>query len=460
MKALLYTLALAALSASSAGAQTPGDNALELGTARFYRAASNQTVIDAFCRVPFSLLDPLTRGASGTAMYRVTVTVKDSAGLELLASSWTQPIPVRLLATARGSSVEHFSFAGQPGRYSIDVSVTDSGSGRVARVRDEVQAFAQSPGASDLLLGTSLRKGAPGDTAARRGEIRKGSVFIEAAGLPVLTPQQATLGYYIELYPAAAETVSVGLRVLKQDGSVVVTVPEQRVPVPAGGGASNGVLSLAGLPPGDYRLELTERASAGTEVRTASFGMTGFETEAALAAAAPAPRDVFEGLSEPVLDTLYAPLVYLMNQNEQGLYPSLTLEGKRNYLRQFWAKRDPSPGTPRNEAQEDYYRRIADANRKFREGGAAEIPGWRTDRGRIFLRYGPPDEVLSRPQAGSTNPYEVWKYTRVRPLKYVFWDQTRFGNYALIWTDDRREPSRPNWVELLGPEAVQDVERF
>ncbi len=88
------------------------------------------------------------------------------------------------------------------------------------------------------------------------------------------------------------------------------------------------------------------------------------------------------------------------------------------------------------------------------------MDGWRTDRGRIFIRYGSPDEVLSRPQAGSTRPYEVWKYTRVRPRKFVFFDATAFGHYELIWTDERREPSRPNWQQLLGPEAVEDVERF
>src|SRR2546426_444547 len=101
-----------------------------------------------------------------------------------------------------------------------------------------------------------------------------------------------------------------------------------------------------------------------------------------------------------------------------------------------------------------------EANRRFREGGTAAIPGWRTDRGRIFIRYGAPDEVLSRPQAGSTAPYEVWKYTRVRARKFVFYDVTRFGNYVLIWTDERRESSRPNWRDLLGPEAVEDVQRF
>ncbi|MGH2668999.1 MAG: hypothetical protein ACRDH5_07780, partial [bacterium] len=78
----------------------------------------------------------------------------------------------------------------------------------------------------------------------------------------------------------------------------------------------------------------------------------------------------------------------------------------------------------------------------------------------VYLGNGAPDEVLSRPEAISASPYEVWKYTRGRARKYVFLDLTRFGNYVLIWTDDRRESSRPNWRELLGPEAARDVERF
>src|SRR2546425_12743048 len=81
----------------------------------------------------------------------------------------------------------------------------------------------------------------------------------------------------------------------------------------------------------------------------------------------------------------------------------------------------------------------SEANRRFREGGAAEIPGWRTDRGRIFIKYGPPQEMMQRPQAGNTLPYEVWKYTRNRALKYVFLDQTR--------SEERRvgEEGRSRW---------------
>lgn len=173
-----------------------------------------------------------------------------------------------------------------------------------------------------------------------------------------------------------------------------------------------------------------------------------------------AQQDSFATVSEAKLDSLYGPLIHLMRADERGRYGRLGVEAKRSYLRQFWRRRDPTPETPGNEAMVNFYRRVATANRLFREGGAAEIPGWRTDRGRIYLRYGAPDTVLRRPHPSSTNPYEVWRYERRRQLKFVFCDLTRFGNYSLIWTDDRSEISRPDWRLLLGPEAVEDVVRF
>ncbi|HMJ59278.1 MAG TPA: GWxTD domain-containing protein [Gemmatimonadales bacterium] len=451
-KTVLFSLALMAAPVMSARPQS-----LELAAVRFYRTTGAQTLVDAFCQVPFGLLDPLTQGTGGIAAYRFAVTVHDAAGTELLSQSWLQTVPVRMLAVSRGSAVEHFSFAARPGKYTIDVTVTDSATGRVSRQSSDVNAYAAAPAGSDLLLATGLRS-AEGDTTPAAGEIRKGAVLLQASGRPVLTPQQARLGYYLELYAPRAETVTVVVRVATPQGRQIIATAGERIPIAAGGGVTRAMLDLAGLPPGDYRLEV---AAGGTDsiVRTAMFRMAGFETEAAIADATPA-EDVFAGQPEGRLDTLYLPLVYLMTADEQGSYPSLTLDGKRRWLRQFWAKRDPTAGTPRNEAREDFYARIAEANRRFREGGSAQIPGWRTDRGRVFIKYGPPDEVLDRPQAGNTRPYVVWKFTRGRALKYVFLDPTGFGNYVLIWTSDRREPSRPNWEEMLGPEAVIEVERF
>ncbi len=438
-KGLALAVAVAASAAPTGMQESAG---VAVNAVRYYRPSGAQTLVDVFCRVPLVLVGPVgDEGADGR--YRIAVVVKDSAGLQLVAQDWSQQVA-------------------RPGRYTVDVSVTDSASGRVSHQQLRVEAFAEAPRASDLLLGTGLRAlGDGGDTTLRADEIRKGGVVVETSGEPVLTPQAAKLGYYLELYRQQADTMTITVRVMDTAGAAVVTAARLAVAVGAGGGTTEGTVDLSGLPPGRYRLEVQAagRGGADTVSRRAGFGVTGFQTLATAAAVAQ-PVDLFDRMAETQLDELYGPLIYLMSAGEQGVFSSLSVEGKRSWLRQFWAKRDPSPGTPDNEARERFYSAIRDANRRFGEGGASRVPGWRTDRGRIYVKYGAPDEVLERRSGGSTYPYEVWKYTRVRALKYVFMDLTRFGNYTLIYTDDRREPSRSNWQELLGPEALQDVQRF
>jgi len=172
------------------------------------------------------------------------------------------------------------------------------------------------------------------------------------------------------------------------------------------------------------------------------------------------PSDPFARLSETQMDTLEAPLIYLAAGSELGVYKSLTVEGKRRFLRDFWRKRDPTPETPGNEQMGAFYKRIGDANERYREGGAAEIPGWRTDRGRIFILYGDPDEMLRRPQSGASYPWEMWKYTKTRVQYYLFLDRTRLGNYSLIFSNDRRETTLPNWQEFLNDDARREIANF
>jgi GWxTD domain-containing protein len=191
--------------------------------------------------------------------------------------------------------------------------------------------------------------------------------------------------------------------------------------------------------------------------------MAGFEVEQELAQQAQstvAAADVFSQMTEAKLDTLFAPLFYLATTSELGVYGGLSLDGKRRFLREFWRQRDPTPGTPDNELQQQFYQRLAEANRRFREGGAARIPGWRTDRGKILILYGEPDEIMRRPSNGPSNPWEAWKYTRPKALKYVFYDETRLGNYHLIYTDDRKEKSMPGWELKVGQDAVDEIARF
>jgi GWxTD domain-containing protein len=343
-----------------------------------------------------------------------------------------------------------------PGRYSLEATVTDSATGLVTHGRATFAGFHGGVGASDLLLGTGLRasKG-PADTIPRPGEIWNGVLFIQTSGSPTLTPEQTQLSYYLELYPGRAESLSVTARVLDQAGQQVIAAQPQPVAVGATGGLTYGILDLAGLPEGPYRLEVTAKGDSAM-VRTATFTMAGLTTAITVTATSDlATEDVYSNKTEGGLDSMYAPLVYVLSSQESGEYSGLTVDGKRNWLRGFWTR------AGRNAAlQQQYYARVNEANTRFREGGAAGSAGWRSDRGRIFILYGPPDEQLDRRNSGTTSPYQVWKYTQNRNLKYVFMDLTRFGNFTLIYTNDRREQSRPDWMDLLGTDGVTDVNNF
>ena len=106
----------------------------------------------------------------------------------------------------------------------------------------------------------------------------------------MLTPQQARLSYYLELYPERAETVTVAARVRSRQGAQLVATPSAQTAVAAGGGVTMGSVDLAGLPAGDYSFEVVVKPGGSANdsvVRRASFRMAGFETEAAIAEAAP-----------------------------------------------------------------------------------------------------------------------------------------------------------------------------
>jgi len=457
---LLNALVLTALGAVSTTARGH-DKGLEVRAARYYRANGGQTVVQAFCRVPLSSVSPLGSSASARGAFRFNLTVRDSSGLTLTTQSWNEQVPGALLSVRGAAMGEPARFRIAPGRYTVEATVTDSATGLVTRGRTVVDAFHGPVGASDLLLGTGLRGSTgPADTVPRSGEIWNGALFILTAGTPTLTPQSAALSYYLELYPARAESVSVAARVVDQGGTQIIAAQPQMLAVAAGGGVAYGTLDLTGLPSGSYRLEISAKEDS-TVVRSAPFMMGTLGQEASVQSTEGlATDDRFSQATEAGLDSLYMPLVYLMTAQESGEYSGLTVDGKRRWLQAFWAKRNPTPGGAQNSFMDQFYARVQEANHRFREGGATGASGWHTDRGRIFILFGPPDEHLERRSAGNTNPYEIWKYTRDRALKYVFMDLTRFGNYSLIYTNDIHEQSRVNWEDLLGTDGVQDVNDF
>jgi GWxTD domain-containing protein len=140
-----------------------------------------------------------------------------------------------------------------------------------------------------------------------------------------------------------------------------------------------------------------------------------------------------EPASSPYKKWLSEDVVYIIDDKERAAFEKLTTNEERHqFVEQFWQRRDPTPNTSENEFKIEHYRRITFANEKFTTGSGT--PGWQTDRGHIYIVYGPPDEIDSHPQH-EPFPVEFWRYRRVEGLSdeiaITFADRSKSGDYRL-----------------------------
>lgn len=137
---------------------------------------------------------------------------------------------------------------------------------------------------------------------------------------------------------------------------------------------------------------------------------------------------------------------YIGSPTEYELYRSLDLRGKAQYIVNFWSELDPTPGTPQNEFLQKVQERFRYSNAKFSWGST---PGWKSDRGKILIKYGMPDNSEQHSSEAGTKNYEIWTYEQDKTYSFVFIDLRSNGNYTLVNSTKEGEVSDPNWREYL-----------
>jgi GWxTD domain-containing protein len=160
---------------------------------------------------------------------------------------------------------------------------------------------------------------------------------------------------------------------------------------------------------------------------------------------------------------------YIITDQERKAFMSLGNDEERDaFIEQFWQRRNPNPDSPENDFREEHYRRIAYANEHF----AAGKPGWKTDRGHIYIAYGPPDSIDSHPSGGtydrpmeegggttSTFPFEVWHYRYLEGIgeniDLEFVDSCQCGDYH--FTIDRSEKDALKYVPNAGATRYEEM---
>jgi GWxTD domain-containing protein len=158
-------------------------------------------------------------------------------------------------------------------------------------------------------------------------------------------------------------------------------------------------------------------------------------------------------LMTPYRKWLNEDVTYIITDEERRAFQRLSTDEEREqFIEQFWLRRDPSPDSQENEYKEEHYRRIAYANERYASG----FPGWKTDRGRIYITFGPPDEIESRPSGGtyerpwqegggttSTFPFEIWRYRFIEgigtDIMIEFVDPTMTGEYRMTMDPSEKD---------------------
>jgi GWxTD domain-containing protein len=158
-------------------------------------------------------------------------------------------------------------------------------------------------------------------------------------------------------------------------------------------------------------------------------------------------------LDTPYKTWLNEDVVYIITPDERKAFLQLeTNEEREQFIESFWLRRSSNPDLPDNDFKEEHYRRIAYANEHFASG----IPGWKTDRGRIYIIWGPPDEIESHPTGGTwdrpmeegggsttTYPWETWRYRYLEGIQenviLEFVDPTSSGEYHLTMDPSEKD---------------------
>jgi GWxTD domain-containing protein len=158
-------------------------------------------------------------------------------------------------------------------------------------------------------------------------------------------------------------------------------------------------------------------------------------------------------LETPFRKWLNEDVFYIITDEEKTSFKRLnTDEEREQFIEQFWLRRDPTPDTQENEYKEEHYRRIAYSNERFASG----IPGWKTDRGRIYITFGPPDEIEDHPSGGtyqrpieegggttSTFPFQKWRYRYIEGIGndviIEFVDTTMTGEFRMTMDPSEKD---------------------
>ena len=407
-----------------------------------YRGNDVNTVVDVFIKVATdSLVAGEVEGASSIDV-SLSVSVQDSIHGYRVSDKWERHLGSPPEA-ARGSDVyflDSATFDLPPGNYDFIVEARDQNAGIMYSLRrnENIPSYS-APGLqiSDPILASSIQR------SAVEGQFVRNGYAISPNPDRRFGARSRIMYVYYELYGgttgvAVRDSFEVVYRILDElGGQVRAFAPEinQRTGSLT---AHVGGLSIAGLSEGNYILfiKVEDRASGLHTSTKSRFNIVPYIFGVGI-------PELTEEQFRKSLDIIS----YIGSSREQSLLESLDETGRKNFVRRFWSNRDPNGAEPGNEFMNEMMNRYDYTNERF----SGHIPGWLTDRGRIYISYGPPRDIQRYVHNPDTKDYEIWAYAIEGETIFIFVDERGFGQYRLVHSNARDEIQNDDWEAFVRP---------
>jgi len=330
----------------------------------------------------------------------------------------------------------------KPGSYNLLMTITDL----AGEKQGMVDTIFDVPGYGDLGLShIELSSGIAVDSIP--GRFKKGSLTVKPWPSRVFDDE---LYYYYEIYNLAAAADTLNKRYLRvlyfsEKDPAQKIISHKEIASNPGPLSDYGGLRIDDLPEGRYRLRaqliqgsrILANSYANFEITHPGMIMLA-EKEKIAGEIAQMERDG-GGYSDRI--------EYIGAKQQIDLLSKLDENGKKELLRRFWKQRDPLPETKENEALIAHAQRCRYADQNFAENFAGGLKGSQTERGRIYIKYGPWDDRDITTNALQNRPHDIWSYDNGR--KFIFFDKAGIGKFELLYSKTSEEKTDPEYRQYI-----------
>ncbi len=395
-----------------------------VGHATFNSNEPGKVRLEVYYQVYNSALNFYRRSNGLVADYELAVYVYGDK--DMLVDSYRKSDRVRVTSESKAKSnndyrTNQLAFELPPGKYKVKLILADPNSDKVQEREFKIKPKYlndQKPKLSDIQLVQAAAAAGSDTTKFDKG----GFTLVPSVSNRYGTQDALKLMYYFEVYRGESDLDSIRVETKLRHATKGMLYRDSLTSE-----MTDGVLrqfreiSVEELRPGEFKLEIFLRGRRGRELdkKTKYFELVWSEH-------ASLKHDYGSLVSQLSMISLPKDIEQLKNQE--------TLDDRLRAFNTFWDIRDPTPGTPENEAKSEFYRRVRIANQNF---SYLRTNGWKTDRGRVYIIYGEPDQIEDYPFVPNQLPYQEWHYYRdARYRKFVFIDETGDGDFRLIYPYD------------------------